>query len=122
MNEGKNMTMIFIQELTKVLDGIGVDFFFIHRTASGKSLINLLVEFVPVGYNNKGKIAGHLPEYFLRKENHGVGLARPLCMPKDTESSLILVTGLDLFKCLIYAKKLEVSGNGLYSFAERIVE
>jgi len=51
-----------------------------------KGLVDLVIQFLPVGNNDECPVARHLPQYLLREKDHGNGLAAPLRMPEYAET------------------------------------
>ena len=58
------------------------------QTAHLKRLADLVVQLLPIREHHDGGRAGKFPPDFLRKERHGITLARALRMPEDAQLPL----------------------------------
>ena len=56
----------------------------------GKVLVNLVIEFLPVGDDEECPVAGIFPQHLLGEEDHGKALAASLRVPENAQLPLIL--------------------------------
>lgn len=78
------MRFVLGQELGEVLAARGPArvAVVVHHAASGKGLVDLLVQVVAVGEDQKGEVAAQLAMDLAGEKYHGIALARNLGMPE----------------------------------------
>ena len=71
LNEGEDITMILVQELSEMLDFFRMDLLLRDNpSAICEVFVDLDVQFFAVRNDNKCPIARHRPQHLLGKENH----------------------------------------------------
>ena len=87
MDEGENESVILGEEAAQVFRILRSAMALRNYPGAGKSLVDLLIQFLPVGNDNKCPVARHLPQDLLGKENHGDGFTASLRMPEHSETA-----------------------------------
>ena len=83
----------------------------------GKVPIELLVEFLAVGDQHEGPVAGLLAQHLLSEPQHRQRLARPLSVPEHAEPALALLQLPQRLQRIVDTEELVVLGERLHQAA-----
>ncbi len=124
LDEGKDITMVFSQELLQVFAARRADlvFRFRHGARAGKVLVDLVVQVGPVGDDHERPVANLLAQDLLREQDHRIRLTAALCMPEDTQLTLVFFDLANCVERVVHPKELMVSGDQLLQPALRLDE
>jgi hypothetical protein len=92
LNQREDAAMIVVQQLLEMFAALRPHGLFRldGRAGGGEVLIDLPVEVVAIGDDDKRPVAGHLAHNLLREEDHAVTLAAALRVSEHAEAALIL--------------------------------
>ena len=88
----------------------------------GKVPIELLVEFLAVGDQHEGPVAGLLAQHLLGEPQHRQRLARPLRVPEHAEPALALLQLPQRLQRIVHTEELVVLGECLHQAAGSLGE
>jgi hypothetical protein len=94
----------------------------VHHAASGEGLVDLRVQVVAVGEDQKGEVAAQLAMDLAGEEHHGIALARTLGMPEHAQLAVPELAVADRLDGPVDAQELVVAGQIFSGFAGRVVE
>ena len=85
VDQGENIAVILGEQAAEVLAAFRLGTAFGHYSRRGEVLVNLPVQFLPVGDHHKGPVARYLAQHLLGEENHRDALAAALGMPEHAQ-------------------------------------
>src|SRR5262249_16467436 len=94
----------------------------VYQAATGEGLVDLGVEIVAVGADQKGKLPAQSAMDFASKEHHRIRLAGPLGVPEHAQFAEAVLALLHRLDPAIDAEKLMVTGDDLDQLARAVVE
>src|SRR5208337_3665495 len=90
VDQGENIAVILGEQLPQVLAAFRLCTAFGDYPRRREVLVNLAVQFLPVGDHHKGPVARYLTQHFLCEEDHRDALAATLGMPEYPQLALSL--------------------------------
>ena len=94
----------------------------VHQAAVGEGLVDLGVQVVAVGENQKGEVATQFAMDLAGEEHHRIALARTLGMPEHPRLAAPMAAVADRLDGPVDAEKLVVAGQNLSRVPGRVVE
>ena len=93
LDQREDVAVVLGQQLLQMLRAVGLHPFLRlrDRAHAGEVLVNLVVQFLPVGHDHERPVAGHLAQHLLGEEHHRVALAAALRMPEHAQPPLVLL-------------------------------
>jgi hypothetical protein len=85
----------------------------VHHAAPGKGLVDLRVQVVAVGEDQKGEVAAQLAMHLAGEEHHGIAFARALGMPEHSQLAVPELPVADRLDGPVDAQELMVAGQNL---------
>ena len=90
LDEREYKPVILFEKTLQIFTAVGPCMGLFDHARIREVIVDLVVEFVPVGDDDERPVAGNLPQDLLGEEDHRVALATALRVPEDTEPSLCL--------------------------------
>ncbi len=124
LDQRKDMGFVLGQKLGEMLAARGPARItvVVHHAASGKGLVDLCVQVVAVGEDQKGEVAAQLAMDLASEEHHGIALARTLGMPEHPQLAVPALPVADRLDGPVDAQELVVAGHNFSRVPGRVVE
>ena len=110
LNQREDIAVILRKQLPQVFAAFRLGVGFGYNACRGEMLVDLPVQFLPVGDHHKCPVPRHLAQHFLGEEHHRHTLAAALRMPEHPQLAVPLSNIGQGFQCIINAQVLMVLG------------
>ena len=113
VDQGEDVAVILCEQLPQMFAAFRLGAAFGHHPRRGEILVNLPVQFLPVGDHHEGPVARHLAQHLLGKEHHRHALAAALGMPEHAQLAFPLPDVGQRLQRVVDAQVLVVLGRQL---------
>ena len=124
LDQGESIAVVFAEQQLEMGAALGRNLLlaFGDDAAGSEIFVDLVVQIVAVGDQQKRPVAGQFAQHFLCEENHGKAFAAALGVPEHAQFALIAFYVAHRFQGVVNAEKLVIFGQHFNHSAARLLK